>query len=70
MWIDKQQVPSVIIHTVKMVLFPDGRWIPGSQSFIIARMGGVSYGGERFDEANFLLLQDICRDSGLEPQLA
>lgn len=69
MWIDKQQAPSFTIHTVKMVLLPDGRWTPGSQSFIIARMGGVSYSGERFDETSFLLLQDICRDGGLEPNL-
>jgi hypothetical protein len=69
MWIDKQQAPSLIIHTIKMVLLPEGRWTPGSQSFIIARMGGVSYGSEKFDEANFLLLHDICRESGLEPNL-
>lgn len=68
-WLDKAQQPSLIVHAVKMVLRPHGRWIPGSQSFIIARMGGVSYSGQRFDDSNFRLLQSMSREAGLEPNL-
>ena len=67
--IEKDLMPSLVVHVVKSALRPEGRWFAGSNSFIIVRMAEKSYSGEAFDDRNLALMLDLCREAGLTPNL-